>query len=259
MGEKQAGPPADVGPPILTKEEAEALGADFPEEAYKPIEGGRHQGKTSLRAEFAIERLNQVFGIGGWRYEVLERLERPPEAPREILVTVRLHVGRLVPDPEGGLQPIWVDRLPPITAYGGVRINKEKSSGEGEFVDAFKGALTSGIKMCAAKLGIGNQVRKGLIDPPPSKKQQQPPSGRQETPAATGDQAKRREYLDVIEKAIDGRLVTVDACKAWLLKVKKYSGMVLDAPTELLRELQNMVAKAPKAVMAAGQAPGGKR
>ncbi len=116
------------------------LSQPMPKESIKP-----HPTKTylsTIKAIFVIERLNTVFGIGGWEIEhhVVEKI--PGEKPY-IVMAGRIYMR------DFDLYTSW--------QYGGHEL-----SGKGtEPADGYKSAVTDIISKCASLLEIGIQVFKG--------------------------------------------------------------------------------------------------
>ncbi len=124
----------------ITPEMREALRAEFPVNAYK-----QHPTKTylgTLKPQFIVERLNDVFGIGRWSIEttIAERSEN------EVLM-------------KGTFIALDYDVTVP-SQYG-----SHTTSGKNvELADGFKSAMTDCLSKCASYLEIGNNLFKGNID-----------------------------------------------------------------------------------------------
>lgn len=114
----------------------------FPQEALS-VHGSK-SFLTSIKAQYVIERLNDIFGLCGWDYEH----EIVSDAPDYVCMK-----GRLVFKEYSLSTPFQ---------YGG-----HKKSGTGtEAADGYKSAVTDGITKCASLIEIGNDVFKGLVKPP---------------------------------------------------------------------------------------------
>jgi hypothetical protein len=110
----------------------EALSAPLPEGAVTA-----HPTKpylSNIKAIYVIERLNEVFGIGGWKQttEILEADQK--------MVVVKSYLTV----PEYGIE---------LESYGG---NDNPDRG-----DAYKGAVTDALTKMGSYLGIGAHVWKG--------------------------------------------------------------------------------------------------
>lgn len=139
----------------ITKEMQDALNAPLPPESIS-----QHPTKkylSTIKAIYVVERLNQVFGLGGWtqRNEIVEK-------EHEMKV-----VHSFLDIPEYGIH---------LDNFGG-----NDNADEG---DAFKGAATDALTKMASFLGIGMDVYKGLATPSASQTLQDAP-GRTETPQRT--------------------------------------------------------------------------
>jgi len=124
---------------------------------------------SSINGAFIIERLNDVFGEGGWlpQYEIIEsRAEQ-----KMVVLKTRLYANskggtvRFLPDgktPDPNTYDIYRE------TFGG---NDNPDRG-----DAYKGACTDGLGKACSQLGIAGEVYKGMLDevqapaPEPSKK-----------------------------------------------------------------------------------------
>lgn len=125
----------------------EKLRKPFPPEAISP-----HPTKpylSTIKAIYITERLNDVFGIGGWD------IEHKIISDTADYVTVK---GRIIIKGEN------VDLKTPYQ-YGG-----HKKTGTGtEPADGYKSAVTDCQSKCASYLEIGIDVFKGLNNTPPKK------------------------------------------------------------------------------------------
>lgn len=102
---------------------------------------------TSIKAQYVVERLNEVFGIDGWdaRYDVVT-LDPEKGCIMKCLLTAKVE----------GLQPII--RM----SFGGCAAKKNLG-------DMSKSAMTDALGKAASHMGIGNEVFKGKVKPPGSK------------------------------------------------------------------------------------------
>ena len=118
----------------ITKEQIEKLKAPLPAEAVKP-----HPTKTylsSIKAIYVIERLNEVFGLGGW----FVNNEFVKQDGKWVVVKSTFQA------------PEYNITIPDI--FGG---NDNSDLG-----DAFKGACTDALTKIGSYLYIGMDVFKGL-------------------------------------------------------------------------------------------------
>jgi hypothetical protein len=130
----------------LTKEQKELLKKDFPAEALSK-DTSRGFELTSIKAAYVVERLNDVFGIGGWAY-TFTSFEQIGD---EVCTTVTL----VIKDKMEGHESIHEHNLLKISNAGGKRVINNN------ITDARKSAITDGLTKCASFLGIGHKVFKG--------------------------------------------------------------------------------------------------
>lgn len=120
----------------LTKEQIALLQKPLPKEAIK-----QHPTKTflsTIKAIYVVERLNEVFGIGGW----FINNEPIVKEGKMIVVKSTFHAekfGILIPDIFGGNDNV-------------------------DLGDAYKGACTDALTKIGSYLGIGMDVYKGLVE-----------------------------------------------------------------------------------------------
>src|ERR1700728_4363261 len=131
-----------AAPPPATENSADAvqlpddlkakLKEPLPREAVSP--NPQKPGLSVIKVIYVVERLNEAFGLNGWRIvnEVIE-------SGRMVVVKGTLKI------PHYNIQ---------IEQYGG---NDNPDRG-----DAYKGACTDALSTCASYLGIGMDVYKGL-------------------------------------------------------------------------------------------------
>lgn len=115
------------------------LAAPFPDEAYS-IDSSRGFDLTSLKAQYATERLNEVVGIMNWTFD-----SEYKETDGGILCF--------------GTLKITVNGKQNTISAPGFSSNKKNLG------DAYKGANTDSLKKCASRIGIGNEAHKGMIKP----------------------------------------------------------------------------------------------
>ena len=112
----------------------EKLKAPLPPEAVSP--NPHKPGLSVIKVIYVVERLNEVFGLNGWRV-----VNQVVESGRMVVVKATVTI------PEYGIV---------IEQYGG---NDNPDRG-----DAYKGACTDALSKCASYLGVGMDVYKGLRD-----------------------------------------------------------------------------------------------
>ena len=124
----------------LTEDQEKLLKKDFPSEALS-VDNSRGFPLTSIKAAYVIERLNDVFGIGGWSYDFSDFEEIQGEITT--VVTLFIHSQD--------------NEHLAIKQAGGKRIIKTN------ITDARKSAVTDGLTKCASILGIGHNIFKGKV------------------------------------------------------------------------------------------------
>jgi hypothetical protein len=137
----------------MTKTEIEIynkLAAEFPAEAYSE-DTSRGFALTSLKAQYAKERLNNVFGITGWQmvgeYSILD--------DKSIL-----YVGNLIIK--------FLDKDNPKADNNGMVTHMVETVGHSaakkNLGDSYKGAATDALSKGSSNLGLGNEMFKGNIN-----------------------------------------------------------------------------------------------
>lgn len=122
--------PAPLPPEVIAR-----LKEPLPAGAVSP--NPQKPGLSTIKVIYVVDRLNEVFGMNGWRF-VGEVVESGPM----VVVKGSLKVAKY---------KICIEQ------YGG---NDNADRG-----DAYKGACTDALSKCASYLGIGMDVYKGLHDP----------------------------------------------------------------------------------------------
>lgn len=122
----------------LTTEQIKLLNDPLPKEAVKP-----HPTKaylSSIKAIYVVERLNNVFGIGGWEIENTVVKEEAKWVVVKCTFTAKEY-GITIRDIFGG-------------------------NDNADLGDAYKGACTDALTKIGSYLGIGMDVFKGLSEKP---------------------------------------------------------------------------------------------
>jgi hypothetical protein len=120
-----------------------------PQEAQKPIKGGRLKGMTDINPMWRIKTLTEVFGpVGqGWYYEIIEkRIEEGANGEKVAFVDIELYVK---------YEDEWSK---PIVGTGGSSFIAKEKSGLYTSDECFKMALTDAISVACKTLGIGADV-----------------------------------------------------------------------------------------------------
>lgn len=131
----------------LNQEKAlyEQLSAPFPLDAMS-ADTSRGFALTSIKAQYVVERLNTVLGIGGWRLSGTYEVTKDSSGNE---VGVLFH---------GELSARIGQRTHTIPTVGYSESKRNKG-------DQYKGAKTDALSKAASYLGVGNEVFKGLVDP----------------------------------------------------------------------------------------------
>lgn len=125
-----------------------------PEEAKKPIRGGRLNGMTDINPMWRIKVLTEQFGAcgDGWYYEVKDRTTYPVpnnEDADEIVAVVEIDLFYKLDNGE------WSK---PVHGTGGSMLLAQQSKGSYVNDEAFKMATTDAISVAAKALGVGADV-----------------------------------------------------------------------------------------------------
>lgn len=131
----------------LDKDIQEQLRAPFPEEAYTEITFPDGNKGKALGRQWIIDRLNEVFGIGGWsvqsnKFKIREQKGEAVEVYGDGYIEV-----------SSGLIKFWTDRC-----YGGCLLQPGMS-----IADGFKVTETNILTRSAALLGIGGDAYKSEV------------------------------------------------------------------------------------------------
>ena len=134
----------------LSKEQTDKLTASLPAWAVKP-----HPSKTYLSVinpMAVIDRLNEVFGFGGWDFHAREIHQEKETSAKGYSSWVTASHGTL----------IVKDHDIHIEQFGG--------SDNADLGDAYKGSATDALTKCASYLGVGASIYKGQgnVEPPKS-------------------------------------------------------------------------------------------
>jgi hypothetical protein len=120
-----------------------------PEEAQKPIQGGRLKGMTDINPMWRIKTLTEQFGVCGigWYYEILqEKIEEGANDEKVALVKIALYIKQ-------GNE--WSK---PIIGTGGSMFVAKERGGLYTSDEAFKMALTDAISVSCKALGMGADI-----------------------------------------------------------------------------------------------------
>lgn len=124
------------------------LKADFPKEAYS-VDNTRGFPLTSIKAQYVIERLNDVLGLDGWSID--GEFEKD-ENGVAFIGSLNVKIGDKEVTRSG-------------VGYGAYQKDKDGNLKKSSIGDAFKSAMTDMISKTASHIGVGNEVFKGNVDP----------------------------------------------------------------------------------------------
>jgi hypothetical protein len=126
------------------------LGWDVPQDAKKPISGGRLNGKTDISPMWRIKRLTEMFGpcgIGWWYVIKDQRLLEGADKEVKAFVDIDLYYR-------------WGEQVSqPIPGVGGNTFVEK--GGKYTSDECFKMALTDAISVAAKAIGVGGSVYYG--------------------------------------------------------------------------------------------------
>lgn len=122
----------------------EKLKAPFPREAYEE-DKSRGFKMTSVKAQYIVERLNDVLGLGAWKLEgEFEKCNSGALFHGKLTIKIDDHL-------------IEVEN----TGFSPVNTNKKNNN----VGDVYKGARTDCLSKCCSWIGIANDVYKGKVNP----------------------------------------------------------------------------------------------
>lgn len=154
-----------------------------PEDALKPIKGGRLAGRTDINPQWRYEALTALFGPCGigWKYEITSEKHVPcPDGQLLLFVGINLYYKE---DGE------W---SAPIPGYGGDSIISMEKGKLYYNDEAYKMAVTDALGTASKMIGVASEVYRGRLDtkydrkayleeqPAPST---QPPRSNKQSPA----------------------------------------------------------------------------
>ena len=124
------------------------LGKDVPEEAKKPIKGGRLNGKTDINPMWRIKKLTEMFGPCGigWYYVPVDKWIEKCGDEAAVFVDINLFVR---------VDGEWSK---PIFGTGGNMFAAKEKSGIYVSDECYKMAVTDALSVACKELGIGATV-----------------------------------------------------------------------------------------------------
>lgn len=124
-------------------------GRAVPQEALKPIGGGRLKGMTNINSMWRIKKLTELFGpMGfGWKLVMLSETVVPGHDGEQVVNTrIALYVK---------VDGVWSE---PIEGSGGAKLVVKETGGLFTDDEAFKKAFTDALSVACKFLGIGADV-----------------------------------------------------------------------------------------------------
>lgn len=123
--------------------------AEVPQNAQKPIKGGRLSGMTDINPVWRLKKLTEIYGQCGigWYYEVTNKSERACDNG-EILVFVDINLYIK----QGN------DWSKPIHGTGGNKMATKETKGMHYSDEAYKMAETDAISVACKSLGFGSNI-----------------------------------------------------------------------------------------------------
>lgn len=125
----------------------EELNAPFP---YKTYKYDKFNDNCYVSGQSVAERLNQVLGVGMWRYKGLYETEKVTKEKEN--ARIKIFVEFSIYNQELKEWITFVDA-------GSEQIKSGMNSG-----DATKSAITDGMKKCASRIGVASDLYNGLIN-----------------------------------------------------------------------------------------------
>lgn len=124
-------------------------GRAVPQEALKPIGGGRLKGMTNINSMWRIKKLTELFGpVGiGWKTVTLSEDVVPGHDGEQVVNTrIALYVK---------VDGVWSE---PIEGSGGAKLVVKETGGLFTDDEAFKKAFTDALSVACKFLGIGADI-----------------------------------------------------------------------------------------------------
>lgn len=162
----------------MSKDIYSKLTKEFPKEAYS-ILYRKNAELTSIKAQYIVERLNEVFGLGGWRFDgEWKEVDDGVLFFGELSYVIE----------EGGENKVFTTGT--IPGFSGTDVENRG--------DAYKGARTDALSKAASQIGVGNEVFKGLVKVESFKAKLTPKTLNEETPE---EMSKKEAATDTMPNA----------------------------------------------------------
>jgi len=127
----------------VTDQETEQLKKPLPDWALKPHPTKSHM--TVIHPMAVIERLNEVFGVGGWNFE-----------------TQFISCDKTIQKTKSGDREVYVSAVHGLLRIGTLNLEQFGGSTNDDKGDALKGGATDALTKIASYLGIGASIYKGM-------------------------------------------------------------------------------------------------
>lgn len=123
---------------------------EVPQNAQKPIKGGRLSGMTDINPMWRIKTLTEQFGAcgQGWYYEIADKWTDTGTSQGEVVVNVTINLYVKYDDE-------WSK---PIVGIGGSQLIQKERNGLYVNDEAYKMALTDAISVACKSLGVGADI-----------------------------------------------------------------------------------------------------
>lgn len=126
----------------MTEEQIKMLGKALPAWAVK--DHPTKKGMSAIHPMAIIDRLNEVFGVGGWNFH-----------------TEYIGVEPFTQNTKSGPRSIYMSAVKGILEIGDLTIEQFGGSSNDDMGDALKGGATDALTKIASYLGIGAEIYKG--------------------------------------------------------------------------------------------------
>jgi hypothetical protein len=128
---------------------------------------GKRKDQVGIKPQYIIERLNDIFGFGGWDTEIIsiwrDSIEDDGKIYHSVICELEVQlVNRLSPDADNPFGKKVIVKA--VRAHGGGRIIN------GNIADAYKSAKTDAFGKACSYLEIAHEAYKGDLEDPEKEK-----------------------------------------------------------------------------------------
>lgn len=195
---------------------------EVPDNAKKPITGGRLNGMTDINPMWRIKTLTEQFGVCGigWKPKIVrEWLDNG--ANGEIIANVEIELYVKV---DGQ----WSDAIPGV---GGSKFVAKESGGVYTDDECYKKAYTDALSVACKALGIGADVyfakdstkydrsQEGATTPPNSNNKQQSARTQGAQRQQSASQPRTKSKWAQVNEAIKDTGITIDMLTDWIIEM----------------------------------------